>query len=91
MTCIRGKPNEQTRNFDQAFVGMYAAMGSKGDLGFSGLRCCGGAESVDAADALLRERMVDLEASQASAGSQLSSACLPVEIRCVCREIWLLS
>jgi hypothetical protein len=35
------------------------------------------------------ERMVELEASQASAGSQLSDALLPVAIRCVWREIWL--
>jgi hypothetical protein len=35
--------------------------------------------------------MVKLAASQASAGSQLSNALLPVEIRCVCREIWLFS
>jgi hypothetical protein len=47
---------QKQRKFDQAFVGMYAAMGSKGDLRFSGLLFCGGAESVDAADAQLRER-----------------------------------
>jgi hypothetical protein len=35
------------------------------------------------------ERMVELEASQASAGSQLSNALLPVAIRCVWGEIWL--
>jgi hypothetical protein len=47
---------QKQRNFDQAFVGMCAAMGRHGELGFSGLRFCGGAESVDAADAQLRER-----------------------------------
>jgi hypothetical protein len=36
------------------------------------------------------ERMVKLEAPQASAGSQLSDALLPVAIRSVWREIWLL-
>jgi hypothetical protein len=35
------------------------------------------------------ERMVELEASQASAGCQLSDALLPVAIRCVWREMWL--
>jgi hypothetical protein len=45
--------NEQTRNFDQAFVGMYAVMCRKGDLGFQVCGVCGGAESVNA---LLRER-----------------------------------
>jgi hypothetical protein len=34
-------------------------------------------------------RMVGLEASQASARSQLSNACLPVESRYLWREIWL--
>jgi hypothetical protein len=53
ITCICGNLNEQTQNFDQAFVGMYAAMCRKGDLGFPGLRCLRDAESVNA---LLRER-----------------------------------
>jgi hypothetical protein len=35
------------------------------------------------------ERIVELEASQASAGSQLSDACLPVAIRSVWREMSL--
>jgi hypothetical protein len=42
ITCMSGNLNEQTRNFDQAFVGMYSAMCGKGDLGFPGLRCLRG-------------------------------------------------
>jgi hypothetical protein len=56
---LEAKPrchNETTRDFDQAFVRMSAAMGRHGELGFSVLRFCGGAESVDAADAQLRAR-----------------------------------
>jgi hypothetical protein len=48
-------PNKKKRNFDQAFIRMYA-MGVTENPRFSGLRFCGGAESVDAADAQLRER-----------------------------------